>query len=350
LFLFTLVHARAYPVFAVMFGYGLVQLARRQEAAGAAPSRVRAVLLRRNAWLVAFGLVHGVLLYFGDFLGAYGLVGIIATVVLLQRGERVYRIVPWLWGASTVYVLVLAVIVAVQIGQNSGPRAGVPNSKVDSLVAPDYTTAVLDRLVEWPLHTATVLGFIVIVWLGMWAARRRVLEDPASNRKMLRQVAVGGLGIAFVGGLPLALVAAGMLSADSSAMPIMVVLHGASGMFAGPGYVALFGLFADRLSRAASTPRTPPVTAAVASLGQRSLSGYLFQSVVWLLVLSPYTLALGNRFGSPTLTAIGLALLVWLATVVGAWLLDRHSCPGPAEFLLRRLTYQDRTGVASHKR
>jgi uncharacterized protein len=85
------------------------------------------------------------------------------------------------------------------------------------------------------------------------------------------------------------------------------------------------------------------VTGAVAALRQRSLSGYLVQSVAWLLVLSPYTLALGDRSASPTITAIGLALLVWLATVLGAWLLDRHSRPGPAEFPLRRLTYPGRT-------
>ena len=66
----TFVDARAYPVFAVMFGYGLVQLARRQRSAGATTGAVRRVLLKRNAWLIAFGLVHATLLYFGDFLGA----------------------------------------------------------------------------------------------------------------------------------------------------------------------------------------------------------------------------------------------------------------------------------------
>jgi uncharacterized protein len=37
----TFIHARAYPVFAIMFGYSLVQLARRQEAAGASRTDVR---------------------------------------------------------------------------------------------------------------------------------------------------------------------------------------------------------------------------------------------------------------------------------------------------------------------
>ena len=35
----TLVDARAYPVFAVMFGYGLVQLARRQRSPARRPAR-----------------------------------------------------------------------------------------------------------------------------------------------------------------------------------------------------------------------------------------------------------------------------------------------------------------------
>jgi uncharacterized membrane protein YeiB len=73
LLLNTFVHARAYPVFAIMFGYGLVQIATRQAAAGAPARAVRSLLLRRHLWLVAFGFVHASLLYFGDFLAAYGL-------------------------------------------------------------------------------------------------------------------------------------------------------------------------------------------------------------------------------------------------------------------------------------
>src|SRR3954465_11733938 len=63
----TLVDSRAYPVFAVMFGYGLVQLTRRHRAAG---TDERPILMRRNIALIVFGLAHATLLYFGDFLGA----------------------------------------------------------------------------------------------------------------------------------------------------------------------------------------------------------------------------------------------------------------------------------------
>lgn len=75
---------------------------------------------------------------------------------------------------------------------------------------------------------------------------------------------------------------------------------------------------------------------ALAALGRRSLSGYRFRSVAWLLLLAPYTVNL--RFGSPLWTALGVAALVWLGSVAGAVALGDR--PGPAERLLRRLTYR----------
>jgi uncharacterized protein len=101
----------------------------------------------------------------------------------------------------------------------------------------------------------------------------------------------------------------------------------------------LFGLFAVAASRTASSPARRSIVGAIAALGQRSLSGYLCQSVAWMLVLAPFTLALGTRFRSPMLTGLAIALLVWLATVVAASYLDRRGRPGPAEAVLRRITY-----------
>lgn len=46
-----------------MFGFSLVQLATRQEAAGVTAAGVGSVLLRRNGWLVVFGFLHAALDY-----------------------------------------------------------------------------------------------------------------------------------------------------------------------------------------------------------------------------------------------------------------------------------------------
>jgi uncharacterized membrane protein YeiB len=143
-----------------------------------------------------------------------------------------------------------------------------------------------------------------------------------------------GLGVAFLGGLPLGLVAGGYLHADAGTIGLMTTLQGGSGMFGGPGYIALFGLLAAWLTERHRTP----VTDALAALGRRSLSGYLFQSIAWLALLAPYTLNLSHRFGSPLWTGLAVAFLVWLVSVVGAVRLGERA--GPAERVLRRLTYR----------
>ncbi|MER7276236.1 DUF418 domain-containing protein [Dactylosporangium sp. NPDC000244] len=314
----TFVDSRAYPVFAVMFGYGLVQLARRN---------ADRVLLRRNALLLGFGAVHATLLYFGDFLGAYGIVGIVATLLLVRRGDRFHRAILWLWGFQTVYALVLSVIA---LAGAHGGTAGITNTPNASLAAPTYLRSMADRLAEWPVHTSTVLPFIVIVWLGIWAARKRVLEDPAAHRTLLRRTAVVSLGISTLGALPYALMCADVLHAAPGTVEAMARMHAITGEYGGPGYVALFGLVALRLAG-----RTPRALEPVVALGQRSLSGYLLQSLCWVALFSPFALHLGG-----TWAAAGCAVAVWAVSCLGAKALADRGHRGPAETLLRKFAYR----------
>lgn len=69
------------------------------------------------------------------------------------------------------------------------------------------------------------------------------------------------------------------------------------------------------------------------------MSGYLFQTLAWTVLASPFLLALGAGSANPTFTAAIAAVAVWLATVVAAYAMHRHAYRGPAEKLLRRLTY-----------
>jgi uncharacterized membrane protein YeiB len=336
--LFTLVHSRAFPLFAIMFGYGLVQLARRQDEAGSSRAKVRALLVRRNAWLVAFGAVHGILLYAGDFLAAYGLVGIAFTWLLLRRGDRFYRLVLAYLALAACYVAVLAVVVGLGLSRST-ERAPVPTGQFPSMAADSYGASLLARLAEWPGHTLTLLPIILFVWVGAWAARRRILEEPERHLRFLRTAALVGLGVGIAGGLPMGLFTAGFLEVDAPTAPWVKLLYETSGLFGAIGYAALFGWVVAKLSQRTPTPRSRPVVRALAALGQRSLSGYVFQSVAWLVLVPPFGIALGTHVDSPTFAAAGSALAVWLITVVVADLMRRHSYRGPAELLLRRLTY-----------
>ncbi|WP_235855064.1 DUF418 domain-containing protein [Nonomuraea aridisoli] len=109
-------------------------------------------------------------------------------------------------------------------------------------------------------------------------------------------------------------------------------IHVVTGVAGGLGYAALIGLPARRVGA-----RRGPVVTALSSCGQRSLTCYLLQSVVFVALLPPYTAGLGGRLG-PAATA-ALALLTWAGIVVMAELMRRTGARGPAETLLRRLTY-----------
>jgi uncharacterized membrane protein YeiB len=141
------------------------------------------------------------------------------------------------------------------------------------------------------------------------------------------------------GGTPLALVAAGWLHLDAAALDAVTFLQHVSGQFGGPGYIALFALLVGKLTANRRPSELGLPVQAITALGQRSMTGYLFQSVAWLVLLAPFTLNLGDRLGSTAFTAAGVAVLVWTVSVIGAYQLKKRSYRGPAETLLRRLTY-----------
>lgn len=81
----TLVDGRAYPMFGALFGYGIVQLLRRHSAGAAAG---RSLVRRRAGWLIVIGFGHALLLFSGDIIGAYGLLGLVLAGMLVGAPDR----------------------------------------------------------------------------------------------------------------------------------------------------------------------------------------------------------------------------------------------------------------------
>lgn len=161
--------------------------------------------------------------------------------------------------------------------------------------------------------------------------------------RLLRVAALGGITLSVVGGLPMGLYNAGVLDFNADAAGWVKYLYEVTGTFGGVGYVAVFGLLTHVLTRRTRAPRSNVVVGAMTALGQRSLSGYLFQSIAWAVLAWPFALSLGTTTAGPTFVAAGCAIGVWLVTLVAAAVMQRYSYRGPAEVLLRRLVYGRRT-------
>ncbi|MEU5859301.1 DUF418 domain-containing protein [Nocardiopsis dassonvillei] len=339
----TAVDMRSYPMFAFLFGYGMVQLARRQEAAGSSAREVNALLRRRNLWLLAFGFVHALLLWMGDVLGAYGLAGLLLGWLFLRR--RNATLLVW----SGVFTGLAALLAAFSLlGLASMPAEASYSSSAafstdlmaDNIGDTSILGAALARVLDWPLVTLGqgLLGMVVpaAILLGYWAARRRILEEPGGHLGLLRWTAALGIGVGWLGGLPLALTQIGVWELSPAQAAMLTMPHMVTGLACGLGYVALIALAAHRIQGRGRAPGA--VVGALSATGKRSLSAYLAQSVLCAPLLAAWGLGLGGELASWSMALFAVG--VWLVTVAASYALERAGRRGPAEVLLRRLAYR----------
>jgi uncharacterized protein len=312
------VDSRGYPMFAALFGYGMVQILRSREPA-LGWEGARRLLRRRGSWLVVFGFVHVLLLFPGDILASYGVLALLFVGALRWPAARLFAAA----GA-------LAVLGALAYGTVLAlPAPGGLAEEVDPLTSAAIRVATFP--LAMPMNAVMAAAPLLV---GIWAGRSRLLDEPARHRRLLVRVAGAGITIAAAGAVPHAFVTTGFWHPGTGALVALGTLHTITGYAGGLGYAALVGLVAARLSGRAAGP----VTNALAACGRRSMTCYLAQSVAWLLLLEPYLADLSGTMGVAAAAAVGLG--VWLVTVVAADLLHRADRPGPAEALLRRLAYR----------
>ena len=342
----TLADNRSYPLFALLFGYGLTQILTREQSRGTDWPDARRLLLRRNLWLIAFGAAHGVLLFFGDILGTYGLLGL-ALILVIRASGRTLAIVGW---ASFAFLVLAGIAEGLTGLLAQVPGGGFSTAALfGSAAAETYPLAVLARAGEWTLGMLSVplggLGLLAPMILGLWAARYRVLEQPARHRRALGLVAGIGMPVSVLGALPMALALLGVIELSPFVEPFAAMLHAATGAIGGAAAVALIALIVGgrgsgrELGSPTAKPRGP-ISRLFAALGQRSLSGYLTQSLVFVIVFAPYGLGLGATASVAEATQI--AVITWIGTLVIAAVLAAADRPGPAEWLLRRAVYARR--------
>ncbi|ADB34998.1 protein of unknown function DUF418 [Kribbella flavida DSM 17836] len=318
----TLVDGRSYTLFAALFGYGMVQVYRRQEINGRSWKHARALLRRRGRWLIVLGVLHAVLLYYGDILAAYGILAVLLVPAVRSSSKRLL-----------VWAGVWAVVGAALYGALSAPVSpeGMATlypwaSEHNPLVA--MLTRAVAILVSAPALALTAAGAFLI---GIWAARIRLFEQPEQHLVLLRRMVLIGIPVSVLGGVPLALYTSGILHGGATDVVPAAVLHSLTGVAGGPAYAALISLWALRAKRGR-------VVTALQATGQRSLTCYVSQSVVWAIAFFPYLLDLGPRMA--LWQTVPLAVGTWALTVLMADWMRRAGHRGPLEVLLRRLTYR----------
>ena len=328
--------AKSYTLFAFMFGAGVGQ---QIDAAAADGAGFGARHLRRMLGLLALGLLNVWLLFQGDILFVYGLLGL---GLFLFRGLAAPALRRWaivLYVLQIVLFLILSLSMwalevmspeeakkmSVELEQQSATRTA-------GFSAAAFATVAAMRFEVWStdmpyLLVQQGLGFLSFMLFGLYALRTGLLQDPDAplwSRSRRVHLPLGVLisawgawqmlqgesdfDAAFVWGLSLVVIAA----------PLSTL-----------GYLGWIAHWARGPGSA--------LRAFLVRAGGGSLTAYLLQGLIMSLAFVGYGFGLYRMSSAAMVVLIGAAAAVLSLLFVGWWR-GRHAL-GPVEMLLRRWVY-----------
>jgi uncharacterized protein len=297
------VEMKALALFSLLFGAGLaIQFERLANS-----ERRTALLIRRLAVLLAFGLIHLCLIWNGDILTEYALAGLI--------------VLPFLFGPRWLLAVAALAFLMLYLAMQAFPPDGLfPDTTTITQHVADasriYATGgfldvLMFRLREIPLivplHAFVFPRTIGLFLLGALAWRTGVPQSPPR-----RLLSIGAPCI----GLGAALILAGAKALGT----ILLAL----------GYGAvIIGI--------ARLENGKKLLGWAAPLGRMAFTNYLMQSLILGWIFYGYGLGLFGRLGIASALAIGVAVYAG-QVLFSAWWLGRYRY-GPVEWLWRTLMY-----------
>ena len=356
-------------LFSMVFGAGILLFISKKEKTGTSATWL---FYRRMAWLVVFGLIHAhIILWSGDILYSYGLIGMIAF--LFRKAAPKYLV----WGVPIVAVIGFFTstqfyqeirtkrldYLKVAADKNAGKILTVAQQKIltewreiekefipnkqdaaenTRIMKSDYKTiAAKIRKEAWKGQTTYFLYQIsdplALMLLGIALFKWGFLTCKWSRKQYLK-VALIGYGI----GLPLVLydsyyafynfptMAASLAHMDSHPIVWIDLIYPAQRIFLVMAHVSVIlilyksGIFQRFLNR-------------LAAVGQMAFTNYISHSVVCTLIFYGYGLNKFATFEYYQIFFVVFAIWIFQLIISPIWL--RNFYFGPLEWLWRSLTY-----------
>lgn len=323
------VATKFYLLFSFLFGYSFTLQTESAQRAGAA---VGPRVLRRLAGLFVLGLVHAVVLFSGDILMTYAVLGLILLAARGASPRGATRAAAALYGTVAALLLLAGLALGLS-GPVDPPVSAAEAARLTEAYRggpADILGANLDALPTLLAALPLVGGFVTAAFLlGLAAGKRRSLHAPQGPeaRRRLRRLCLAGYAVGLPGA---ALSAAGVLGSQRDPW---TTAYGLAGMVLAP---ALCVAYATTLLLWFTAPSGLRVARALAPAGRMSLTNYLLQSLVLALLFTGYGSALYARTGPATVVAAALTLYA-AQLALSVQLMRRHRY-GPVEWLLRAVT------------
>ena len=345
-FSFIFVDGKMRGLFSFLFGASMLLVIERAGAAGRSAASVH---FRRMAWLAIFGLIHYYLVWFGDILFLYAVVGMVAWLFRDKDGEALIKWAFWLILAQFALMALFAwsfhTLSQAAAAPNADPEVvkqltamkagfGVPSAATLAqdlaLYRGGYADIAIDRFTvqgTTPFMNLFLLGSETLGYmlLGMAALKSGFLTGGWENSAYRRTILIGlGVGVPAYAAMAWLLVAsqysvfmvlATTMAASVLFRPAMIYAYAALIILATQGG----GWLVDR----------------IAAAGRAAFTNYLGTSLVMTTLFYGYGFGLYGTMGRAEVWLVVVAMWALMLLWSKPWL-DRYRY-GPFEWLWRSL-------------
>jgi uncharacterized protein len=306
-FVLNVLQGKAIVLFSFLFGVGI---AIQHEHLSHLDSRAR-LLVRRFLSLLAFGLLHALLVWNGDILVHYALVALI--------------VLPLLGMPTPVLAALTVLLFSVHIGfsplasswilQPPTLHAHIDEANRVSAIGGfvenrQFSLNEITYLI--PLHATIVFRTASLFLVGVLAWRHRIIQGP--KRTWLIGLILGGIGLRY------AAIAMTRNEGIATLSPIMVSL----------AFGASVILIAD-------SPYVRRAVSWAGYIGRMTFTNYVLQSITFGLIFYGYGLGLFNSLDS--IQAMVIGIIVYALQAIGSVFWLRRNRFGPLESIWRRMMY-----------
>jgi len=336
----TLLDGKVYPLFSLLFGFGIALQMIRAKARDA---RFGSFYFRRLTVLFGIGLLHSVFIWPGDILHVYAFWGLLLLPLSRLSNKGLLLVASLLIVLPAVQQPLFNML---RISGTRGLTTVGPNSVLfSSSRYVNFVAAFAGKLrsdgsdPRIYLRLADILGMFL---LGLYSGRRGLLERNEKGIKAIQRVMYGSLALVVVSvGAGVGIRLLSRISTPEVAILKTVARISSSGFV----YIlttayrnqALAIFYCSVLLLLLSRAIWLRNLRWLASVGRMALTNYLTQCILAAVVFYGYGLALYGKVGS--LAAALMAIGVYLLQIpFSVWWLSRFRF-GPVEWIWRSLSY-----------
>ena len=323
--------AKFYLLFAFLFGYSMHFIVKDEGVTSVRRFR------RRLLGLGLLGIAHAALLFVGDILFLYAVLGLTLTWMRRLSDRMVLRVAVFAGIAWLLLLTSLPMAVMAEPGGSLSDEEWIVAGQAfnQAMREGGFIEATAARVSFWPLASSTIfllngLGVLGAFALGLVAGRRSLLARPELHRPLWQ----AGLRWGLSSGLCLGFLSAWLVvgpGAEVGSWGLRETAGLAIGFAGAPllswGYVSVLATIH------ASGMQT---LAIFRPAGRMSLSGYIGESLILSIVFCAYGLGLFGKLNAGAVSA--LALGTWIVLDLLAKATQSRWASGPLENLLRRFS------------